>query len=866
MVGIRMYSRINKRTHFSKIMNTSASILMLSGSVFILSACGEDFPFGGKEDRANGIEESKKQSDAYHEQDYDFSIDDLLKQQRQNASSSELGIINKEHQENNETQELNIENNEEAISDPRILFNDENEKSSRNGLSKEEPDRNKISDIYPPPGPQKPLEAHKLPVEKNSRPTPRMPLPKKPIASTEDERENAQYDQDDEALNKDTESAKEKESPIGLTFKDDPSLINNEKSNSEPDVNNQDRIRDALERARRNNNHPEQDAASEVQKDAVSIPNQASYKISPSEAMFGKQSPLDDSNSNDKVNNIFSMPSPLFAQYDPNHDFIEKRSDLENSIADNINSDTEFPNAALNLAEFFLSYSQPQEAMSVIEELKKVSPDFESERLIALEEISHLMRHWNGNGEFKIVSNDHYEKWDDWLVWSSLNDSKDENWSEAAEKLTNSTLQRIFEYPEAVKKDILPYLIESSLLGGGDNQHNFAKNAILHYEELASTPEERTELPYLIGLTAETMDEFDTAAKSYAAAAKGEGRAAQKAKISLVDLGIMTGSMTNAEAERILSDTANSWRGDKVEMDTLKRLAIIRNELGDKKGASIALAKLISGFPDHHVADQARDRIIPLLDEIYVYNDETFSLSEWNDTHSELEHYLNDDPSFMSYRKKHADLMRDIGLTSEAARSYGNIADLLSGEDAIEYRIKAANSMIDGGDYGRFILALDDIDGIVPSSLEESYRNTWLRIADKVEQSEDYIDYLNEEGDTLEGLILRGHIYWDKEDWDNVARIYSSISKNFEEHFSGKELLRYLLALYRTERASEFSEVSQRYADLIQGAEWKEIANSLVSDPPSISPLGGDDARKILNEAQNVADMVKQAAFNDNVE
>lgn len=552
---------------------------------------------------------------------------------------------------------------------------------------------------------------------------------------------------------------------------------------------------------------------------------------------------------------------PLSLTNAPEEAFIHGRDRLEGILLDRMARDLPYVGAALDVAEYHVLHVLPEEALGFLSDLDHESLTPEEElRLSALRDIALLQRQPFSLPELDVIGQEDHSPWLEWAPWTLYTLAHQEKWDEAA-KLAGKALERTADYPDALKRLLLPVMAEAIIRGGNEKDVALVKPVIQELDEISVTPAERTALSWLMGLAAERAGKDEVAATAWAEASAGEGRHAQKARIALVDLGLASGKMTRAEAEALLSEAHNLWRGDDLEVDLLMRLAILRESVDDLTGAVIALNHLASGFPDLPVAEQARERMSPLLDRLYSREiDEEWTLSRWVASHSALDHALVDTPAFVPYREKHARTMLEAGLTAEAAREYAKLSRIAPEEDRSRFGLKQVESLLAGRDIRKAAATLTALEKELPTALEQEAKRLWMRIAAEAGPGEEYATTRSGiEADSLEDTILLGRLYWNDRNWEKVKEAYGHLRTRYPEHFGRDELLRYMLAAYRSGDAATFMAASREHADMIENAEWREIAQSLISDPPAISPLGQEEAYQIIDQAEEVGGLVFRA-------
>lgn len=556
---------------------------------------------------------------------------------------------------------------------------------------------------------------------------------------------------------------------------------------------------------------------------------------------------------------VVRMPLAFDLQVWEGRDFIAERQRLQQAIVQREREGLSAATQALDLAWLYASRALAHEALSLLDDLDE--RELLPRQRAAAQALGDMLRVWRAPEalhELAIVGDADFAEWEEWALWTAYGQAARHEWKAAA-KLAQEGLQRLDAYPRVLRVPLLIALTEVMMMTGGDLAVVGAALASLEGERLE--PADRAALGYLTALAQEARGEPREAFQSYLTAAGGEGPYAQKARIAVVDVGVSSGQMSLEEAEALLSSAHHLWRGDRLEVEVLKRLAALRLELQDKVGVVEALARLALNFSGEPIAEQALANAGPLLDEMYrLPQRREHSIGQRITSHERLRRAFGNHAFFRSYREAFAGDLSEAGLKAAAAQEYALLAEDAPGRQGQAYSLKRAASLVEAGAHASAREVLKAMTLPDDPELARQWRRLGARLvaSGEVPPREDIEAQLRADED-LSALLLRAETAWSERRWPLVVALYDSARRNYPEAFGETELLRLLIASYREGEKELFSAVVQEHEALARGTDWHALASMLMENPPSLHPLSSREARGVIDQADDVRRLVLRA-------
>lgn len=184
---------------------------------------------------------------------------------------------------------------------------------------------------------------------------------------------------------------------------------------------------------------------------------------------------------------------------------------------------------------------------------------------------------------------------DEVIFWRALRDAAAGEPRSAAAAFA-ATAGLVFAYPEGLRRRLLPVVAETLASGG---EPEAAARLLAHAGDDPA-------LMLARAMTEDALGEAERALELYAAAAQSRDRLIRARALRLgVERRLALGRIDAATAARQLEETLFAWRGDAEELATRERIAALRREAGDPRGALAMLLETQELFPEQAAALRA---------------------------------------------------------------------------------------------------------------------------------------------------------------------------------------------------------------------------------------------------------------------
>jgi len=186
---------------------------------------------------------------------------------------------------------------------------------------------------------------------------------------------------------------------------------------------------------------------------------------------------------------------------------------------------------------------------------------------------------------------------DELVLWRAVRAASAHEGDPSAASAFAATFPLILNYPEALRRRLLPLAAETMVLGGKEK----AASQLL---------ERRKDDPTLVfarALLAEKEGKTKEALAVYDSLAVSRDRLARaRAAVRAVELRLRNGELSPAQAAELEDRLIYAWRGDQRELDLRLRVAELRSQAGQWRQALALLRETENLFPDHRDTIRAR--------------------------------------------------------------------------------------------------------------------------------------------------------------------------------------------------------------------------------------------------------------------
>jgi hypothetical protein len=240
----------------------------------------------------------------------------------------------------------------------------------------------------------------------------------------------------------------------------------------------------------------------------------------------------------------------------------------------------------LAAAQTLLALGLPQEAQAMLRLAVQESPEAASSRRLAfLGGMAALLAGRPGEAaglDAEVPGSDEV------LLWRSLRAALQGDAQAAAPGLA-AAWPLLQAYPEGLRRRLIGPAAEALVEGG---EHAAARRLI---EGAAEDPA----ILLAQAMLEEAQGEPGRALEAYAAATQVRDRLMRaRALRRAIELRLATGRLDAAGAARALEAALFAWRGDGIELATRERVAALRREAGDPRGALALLRETAEAFPE----------------------------------------------------------------------------------------------------------------------------------------------------------------------------------------------------------------------------------------------------------------------------
>lgn len=411
----------------------------------------------------------------------------------------------------------------------------------------------------------------------------------------------------------------------------------------------------------------------------------------------------------------------------------------------------------------------------------------------------------------------------------------------------------------SVLVQMLPVFTEAAIELG---YQEYAQAALRLFMELPDLKHSSTG-HFLRGRFEEKRGNDSSALEAYFEAAKGWDQYAARGRLAIADMSLRNGSRgALLAAQNTLTEGAEAWRGDRYELELLKRMVRVYGALENDIEGLLALGRILSRFPVTPEAVTARQEATELLAEVYRKGAAgQYPLSAWMDAHLKLMPDFQGFPTFPAHVEAFADYVLGLGATDLASSEYKRAVDLIE-------RHEKPLSAADKTDLMRLTLKLADTQRRAGLGVEarrtleargepasgpdrEAYNALLARI----------LADLNDGAALLQTSVLtpsadflrkQGHALTDDAKWARATGTFLRLWDSHPQEFSLEDATHLLIAANRSDDVATVDRVARAFPGLTKSKALIELAESLNTEIPALQPLRVDmaaDRLRLLEEA-----------------
>ena len=246
-----------------------------------------------------------------------------------------------------------------------------------------------------------------------------------------------------------------------------------------------------------------------------------------------------------------------------------------------------------------------------------------------------------------------------------------------------------------------------------------------------------------------------------------------RARLSLLDLGLESGDMSDDEAIAELERLRFAWRGDRLERALLLRLGDLYGARGEYRRALNALRQAAAHFPGRGGASAVAQRMRSLFVDVHLDRVEReLDAAGAVALYDEFKELTPPGSEGDAVINRLAERLVEIDLLARAAELLGaQVKYRLSGEARAEAGARLARIHLLDDAPAAAIEALEASAGSdLPEDLVRARRHLRARALDGLGRGEEVLTLLAED-DAPEALRLRAGVFWERRDWDAAALV-----------------------------------------------------------------------------------------------
>jgi hypothetical protein len=275
-------------------------------------------------------------------------------------------------------------------------------------------------------------------------------------------------------------------------------------------------------------------------------------------------------------------------------DYTETRQALMQRVADAVPANRD--RARIDLARFFLSHAQGQEALGVLKVVAVSNPDIADRPEFQLLRALGFILNNNSDQGLKALEAAGSSERDEIRLWRAVGLAQQRRFTEAAADFS-PTMLLLEEYPSPFAERFAQLAAESFIAVADDA--NAARMIDVLVNRSSTKVLREPSILYLRGVMQARSGAYDQARDLWRQAAASDDYLSRvRAELALVDLEVSTSNMTITDAVRKLEGLRFAWRGDELEMEMLNRLAEyqVKANMPTEALETLERAKII--FPD----------------------------------------------------------------------------------------------------------------------------------------------------------------------------------------------------------------------------------------------------------------------------
>jgi hypothetical protein len=536
-------------------------------------------------------------------------------------------------------------------------------------------------------------------------------------------------------------------------------------------------------------------------------------------------------------------------------------NDLSNAIralsaAHGITKDT----VMLDIAEIYLTHMLLYEAKTTLDGLDPATPE-QTRRFLALQHATALLSGQAVEGFQTSALNT--PKRPDRAFWAAL-----QAIATADAGMLSANIRGSFAglglQSRAALRQMLPVFIEAATELGEQAHADAGLKLLAELPDLADSPTGH----FLRGRVEERRGNASSALKAYFSAAEGWDQYAARARLAVADMSLRDGgSGALLAAQSVLQEGAEAWRGDRYELEVIKRMVRLYAATENELEELLALGKLLVRFPLSSEAASGKGQAGKLLQRLYSSgNGGQYPLSNWMAAHLSLLPFYGGFPEFPEHTEVLADYVLELGATDLAAKEYRRAIREIERRDAPHLKPDAIRLTLKLADAQRRAgLLVEARETLTLLGLPETGpdRDTHNALLAQV------LSALNDGPALLQTTVAAptpGHLrdmgkaFADAEKWGDATTHYLRLWDGHPQEFAFEDATRLLIAANRAGDAATISRVARAFPQLTSSASLIELAQSLHAGTADLLPLSAEKAADRLQSLEDAFQSIKDTS------
>lgn len=409
-----------------------------------------------------------------------------------------------------------------------------------------------------------------------------------------------------------------------------------------------------------------------------------------------------------------------------------------------------------------------------------------------------------------------------------------------------------------VARTLLPLMTEAMIESGADAMARQALRLLDDFPELTDTSVGM----YLRGRAAEKLNNESSALASYFKAAKGWDRYSARARLALAEMAIEDGGRgAILAAKDVLEFGADAWKGDHLEVATLRALAKVYHANRDSVEALKVHGRIMLRFPGTDVATESEAQASIELADVYERGvSGELPLADWLTTHYRLVPAFRYYEGFPDYVERMGDHLLGMGGTALAAQEYQRALDLRR-DLAIHYpgkkntarefdlRYKLAQAYEAGGQLqmARALLTSLQIpeDQMKRDAINLLRADVYAQLGEKDALLKTHVSM-----PTVGNLRDVAQALWENEEWPEAITFFKRLRAEHPGLFSVEDATYLLIAAHRSGDQETAQMIVADFPGLTESVGWQQLAQGIIEQPADVFPLTVDGAEKRMNSLQ----------------